>query len=175
MLIITHFSIFTAINTPCGRSCINLQSKKQLVLTIASAQDVVNFRDFALECVNTDHVLSEIIADANEEKCNSNVKSFCDPQFQSIGQVHIYFIYYHMSNNQLTKSKLIFFISYNHFWSTVETIHIQMLLFHVNHNVDLIVINLNNLDNYIIMFVNCWICCYKFMLISHHIDCQLLN
>ena len=42
---------------------------KQPVLTIASAQDVVNFRDCALECVNTDHVLSEIIADANEEKC----------------------------------------------------------------------------------------------------------
>ena len=72
-------------------------------------QGVVNFRDCALECKNTDHVLSEIIADANEEKCNSNVKSFCDPQFQSIGQVHIYYIYYHMSNNQLTKIKNDFF------------------------------------------------------------------
>lgn len=44
-------------------------SKTQPVLTIASAQYVVNFRDCALECVNIDHVLSEIIADANEEKC----------------------------------------------------------------------------------------------------------
>ena len=66
-------------------------------------QDVVNFGDCALESVNTDQFLSEIIQDANQQKCvqslsNSNVKTFCGPQFHGIGQVHIL---YHMSNNSI--------------------------------------------------------------------------
>ena len=38
------------------RSCIN--PHEQLASTIASAQDVVNFSDYALESVNSDQVLS---------------------------------------------------------------------------------------------------------------------
>ena len=33
------------------------------------SQDVVNFGDCALESVNTDQFLSEIIQDANQQKC----------------------------------------------------------------------------------------------------------
>ena len=38
-------------------------------LTMASAQDVVNLGDCALESVNTYQARSEIIQNANEEKC----------------------------------------------------------------------------------------------------------
>ena len=43
------------------RSGINPSPQKQPASTIASVQDVVNFGDCALESVNTDQVLSEII------------------------------------------------------------------------------------------------------------------
>ena len=60
------------------RSCINPSPQVQTASTNASVQDVVNFGDCALESVNTDQVLSEIIQNANQQKCvqslsNSNV------------------------------------------------------------------------------------------------------
>ena len=63
------------------RSCINPTPQEQPASTIASVQDVVNFGDCALESVNTDQVLSEIIQDANQQTGvqplnNSNVKTF---------------------------------------------------------------------------------------------------
>ena len=83
-----------------------LHLKKQPASTIASAQDV-NFGDCASESVNNDPVLSEIIQDANQQKCvqsltNSNDKTFCGPQFHSVGQVHIH---YHMSNDSIDNNE----------------------------------------------------------------------
>ena len=89
------------------RSCINPSPQEQPASTIARVQDVVNFGDCGLESVNTDQVLSKIIQDANQQKCvlslsNSNDKTFCGPQFHSVGQVHIH---YHMSNDSIDNNE----------------------------------------------------------------------
>ena len=99
------------------RSCINPTPQEQPASTIASVQDV-NFGDYALESVNTDQVLSEIIQDANQQKCvqslsNSNVNTFCDPQFHSVGQMHIH---YHMSSDSIETIK-------NDFLLVIVTFH----------------------------------------------------
>ena len=93
------------------RSFIYHSPHEQPASSIKNVQDVVNC---ALESVNTDQVLSEVIHDANQQL---DVLNLCAilmcPQFHSVGQMHIH---YHTFNNSTDNNQ-------NDFLLVITTFH----------------------------------------------------
>ena len=94
---------------------LHLKNSQQRQLQVTKI--LLIFGDCDFESVNNDQVLSEIIQDAYQQKyvqslSNSNVKTFCGPQFHSVGQVQIH---YHVSNNSIDNNQNWLFNSYSHF------------------------------------------------------------